>query len=219
MKFFREIVEDVNCLIVEEKQGQKSYYIEGIMIQGARANRNGRIYPMEVLDKEVNRYIKESVEKNRAVGELGHPEGPNINYDRVSHKFISLRKEGNDYVGKAKILTEQPTGKIVKNLLDEGVQMGTSTRGMGSLIKKNGLMEVQADFKLATAGDIVHDPAAPDAFVKGILEGREWIFDIASNNWVTAELAENVKKSGKLPDEAKMLRIFESFITNISGRK
>ena len=218
MKFFRELLEDVNCLIVEEKQGNKSYYIEGIMIQGAKPNRNGRIYPMEVLDKEVSRYINESINKNRAVGELGHPEGPNINYDRVSHKFISLRKEGNDYIGKAKILTELPKGQIAKNLLDEGIQMATSTRGIGSLVKKNGIMEVQSDFRLATAGDIVHDPSAPDAFVKGIMEGREWIFDIASNNWVTAELVENVKKAGKLPEEAKMLAIFESFIANITKK-
>ena len=140
-------------------------------------NRNGRVYPAEVLDKEVNRYVTENVQKNRAYGELGHPTSPTINLDRVSHMIKELTRDGDNFIGKAKIMTETPMGRIVKNLMDEGASLGVSSRGMGSLKNKNGAAEVQNDFYLATAADIVADPSAPDAFVEGIMEGKEWVWD------------------------------------------
>lgn len=216
MKLFRELTEDVNYL-VEENEGKKRFFIEGIFIQGAEPNRNGRIYPMNVLEREVGRYVQEAVSQNRALGELNHPEGPNINLDRVSHVITELKRDGNYYMGKAKIL-ETPNGKIVQNLLSEGVKIGVSTRGMGSLVEKNGIMEVQDDFRLSTAADIVADPSAPKAFVRGVMEGRDWIFDVATNSWRALELVENTKKAGKKLNEEQMLNIFQSFIANISKK-
>ena len=180
-------------------------------------NRNGRIYPMNVLEREVGRYVQDAVSQNRALGELNHPEGPNINLDRVSHIITELKRDGNYYMGKAKIL-ETPNGKIVQNLLSEGVKIGVSTRGMGSLVEKNGIMEVQDDFRLSTAADIVADPSAPKAFVRGVMEGREWIFDVATNSWRALELVENTKKAGKKLNEEQMLNIFQSFIANITKK-
>lgn len=216
MKLFRELTEEVNYL-VEESEGKKRFYIEGVFIQGAEPNRNGRIYPMNVLEKEVGRYVQDAVSQNRALGELNHPEGPNINLDRVSHIITELKRDGNYYMGKAKIL-ETPNGRIVQNLLSEGVKIGVSTRGMGSLVEKNGIMEVQDDFRLSTAADIVADPSAPKAFVRGVMEGREWIFDIASNSWRALELVENTKKAGRKLNEEQMLNIFQSFIANITKK-
>jgi hypothetical protein len=216
MKLFRELTEEVNYL-VEENDGKKRFYIEGVFIQGAEPNRNGRIYPMNVLEKEVGRYVQDAVSQNRALGELNHPEGPNINLDRVSHIITELKRDGNYYMGKAKIL-ETPNGKIVQNLLSEGVKIGVSTRGMGSLVEKNGIMEVQDDFRLSTAADIVADPSAPKAFVRGVMEGREWIFDVATNSWRALELVENTKKAGKKLNEEQMLNIFQSFIANITKK-
>src|SRR6056300_1142045 len=181
----KEIVEEVTYLsedILDEEGNAKgkNYFIEGVIMQGDLKNRNGRMYPMETLVRETKRYKENYVEKNRAYGELGHPSGPTINLDRVSHMFTELKEDGSNIVGRAKIM-DTPMGKIVKNLIDEGAQLGISSRGMGSLKQgKSGIMEVQSDFMLATAGDIVADPSAPDAFVKGVMEGVEWIYDIAS---------------------------------------
>ena len=177
MKLIKEHTETVNYLIEEDKEtGQKNYNLEGVFLQADIKNRNGRIYPVEILDKEVKRYVKENVKKNRAYGELGHPDSPTINLDRVSHMIKDLKLEGKNFVGKAKIM-DTPYGKIVKSLIDEGASLGVSSRGMGSLkTTKVGTSEVQKDFMLATAADIVADPSAPDAFVRGVMEGKEWMF-------------------------------------------
>ena len=177
MKLIKEHTETVNYLIEDDKEtGKKNYNIEGVFLQAEIKNRNGRSYPKEILDKEVKRYMKENVKKNRAYGELGHPDSPTINLDRVSHMIKDLKLEGNDFVGKAKIM-DTPYGKIVKSLIDEGASLGVSSRGMGSLkTTKDGTSEVQKDFMLATAADIVADPSAPDAFVRGVMEGKEWMF-------------------------------------------
>ena len=177
MKLIKEHTETVNYLIEEDKEtGTKNYNIEGVFLQSDIKNRNGRIYPTEILDKEVKRYMKENVKKNRAYGELGHPDSPTINLDRVSHMIKDLKLEGKNFVGKAKIM-DTPYGKIVKSLIDEGASLGVSSRGMGSLkTTKDGTSEVQKDFMLATAADIVADPSAPDAFVRGVMEGKEWMF-------------------------------------------
>lgn len=177
MKLMVELTEDVKYL-VEEKEGKKSVFIEGIFMQSGIKNRNGRVYPTEVLAREVQRYNEEHVKKNRAYGELGHPSGPTINLERVSHMIKELRVEGKDVYGKAKIVESLPYGEIVKNLILEGANLGVSSRGMGSLkMNKEGIMEVQEDFYLATAGDVVADPSAPSAFVRGIMEGVEWVWN------------------------------------------
>ena len=166
----------VSPVIIEENEkGQKEYFIEGIFMQSEIKNRNGRVYPKEVMQKEVKRYVKEFVEKDRAFGELGHPEGPTINLDKVSHMITKLEEDGNNYVGRAKILST-PNGQIVRNLIDDGAKLGVSSRGLGSLEQKGGAQYVKDDFQLATAGDIVADPSAPEAFVNGIMEGVEWIY-------------------------------------------
>ena len=177
MKLIKEHTETVNYLIEEDKEtGKKNYNIEGVFLQADIKNRNGRLYPTDILDKEVKRYVKENVKKNRAYGELGHPDSPTINLDRVSHMIKDLKLEGKNFVGKAKIM-DTPYGKIVKSLIDEGASLGVSSRGMGSLkTTKDGSSEVQKDFMLATAADIVADPSAPDAFVRGVMEGKEWMF-------------------------------------------
>ena len=176
-----------------------------------------QIYPMNVLEKEVDRYINESINTKRALGELGHPESPNINLPLVSHNIESLVRSGNDYVGKAKIL-DTPNGRIVKNLLDEQIKIGMSTRGMGSLVERNGIMEVQSDLRFATAGDIVFDPSAPNALMNGIMEGRDWIFNEAANSWVLEELTDKIKKSGQKLDEQKALTVFNMFINEIKSK-
>ena len=177
MKLIKEHTETVNYLIEEDKEtGQKNYNIEGVFLQADIKNRNGRLYPTDILDKEVKRYMKENVKKNRAYGELGHPDSPTINLDRVSHMIKDLKLEDKNFIGKAKIM-DTPYGKIVKSLIDEGASLGVSSRGMGSLkTTKDGTSEVQKDFMLATAADIVADPSAPDAFVRGVMEGKEWMF-------------------------------------------
>jgi hypothetical protein len=176
MKLIKEVFETTN-LVVEEKLGKgKTYFIEGVFLQSELQNRNGRMYPESVMDKEVGRYIKEYVEKNRAYGELGHPDTPSINLDRVSHMIVDLRKEGTNYIGRAKIL-DTPMGQIAKGLLDGGANLGVSSRALGSLqMNKEGVQVVQDDFMLSTAADIVADPSAPDAFVRGIMESKEWVF-------------------------------------------
>ncbi len=176
MKLIREEIETVD-FIVEEKNGKKNMYIEGIFLQGDLQNRNGRMYPMATLRKEVSRYNENHILKGRALGELGHPEGPTVNLDRVSHKIVSLKESGSNFIGKAKVLNT-PMGNIAKSLIDEGVKLGVSSRGIGSLKPtREGIQVVSDDFMLSTAADIVADPSAPDAFVEGIMEGREWVWD------------------------------------------
>ena len=176
MKLITEEIEQVE-VIVEERNGKKNLYIEGVFLQGEIKNRNGRMYPMQTLCREVGRYNENFVQKGRALGELGHPDGPTVNLDRVSHKITSLTESGNNFIGKAKILST-PMGKIASNLLGEGVKLGVSSRGVGSLNKTNeGYSVVGEDFTLATAADIVADPSAPDAFVDGIMEGKDWVWD------------------------------------------
>jgi len=176
MKLFCDLNENIQVLTEESAPGQKNYYIEGIFLQGDLTNRNRRRYPIETLKKEVNRYNESFVKQKRAFGELGHPEGPTINLERVSHMITELRCEGKNFIGKAKIM-DTPYGKIVKNLIDEGAKLGVSSRGMGSLEEKNGVNVVKDDFQLATAADIVADPSAPEAFVRGIMEGKEWVWE------------------------------------------
>ena len=176
MKLICELQEAVNYELLEEENKPKQYFIEGIFMQSERKNKNGRIYPLEVLEKEVDRYVSEYVEPKRAFGELGHPDGPTVNLDRASHMIQSLKKEGKNFVGRAKIL-DTPNGKIVKSLIDEGARLGVSSRGMGTLKPEKKAQVVQNDFYLATAADIVADPSAPNAFVEGIMEGVEWIWD------------------------------------------
>ena len=177
MKLIREEIESVKYLVETTKSGKKSLYIEGVFLQGNIKNRNGRMYPMETLRKEVARYNESNVNSGRALGELGHPDGPTVNLDRVSHKIVSLRESGSNFIGKAKILNT-PMGKIASALVEDGVKLGVSSRGIGSLkTTKEGVNIVGEDFMLATAADIVADPSAPDAFVEGIMEGKEWVWD------------------------------------------
>ena len=175
MKLIVEHIEDIE-LLTEEKDGKEYTYIQGVFLQGDIKNRNGRVYPMPVLQREVTNYTENFVNKSRALGELGHPDGPTINLDRVSHKIVELYQDGSNYIGKAKLL-ETPMGSIAKNLLREGVQLGVSSRGVGSLESKDGSNYVRDDFMLTTAADIVADPSAPDAFVNGIMEGKEWVWN------------------------------------------
>ena len=190
VKLISESAEDVEYIVEEKENGKKNYKIRGIFMQADVKNRNGRVYPLEVLQKEVAKYNKNFIRENRAFGELGHPEGPTVNLERVSHMVTELHPDGKNFVGEAKIM-ETPMGKIVKNLIDEGAKLGVSSRGMGSLEQKNGANYVRDDFYLATAADIVADPSAPNAFVEGIMEGKEWVWDHGS--LVEAHVAEMKK--------------------------
>lgn len=218
MKLIREIYENVKVEILqEENKPGKNYFIEGIFLQADLENRNGRIYPHPVLQKEVNRYIQEAVSKNRALGELNHPETPTINLDRVSHMITSIREDGSNFIGRAKIL-DTPTGKIVKAFIDEGVQLGVSSRGMGSLKEiDNNLQEVQDDYYLATV-DVVADPSAPDAFVEGILEGKEWVWN---NGKIVERELQKIKQQIAKPIVKKSIRedlaikAFEKFLKSL----
>ena len=215
MKLITEVYETVEFL-KEERDGKKDYFIKGIFMQGNKKNRNGRVYPMEVLDREVERYNNEYISKNRAYGELGHPSGPTINLDRVSHMIKELYREGDNYVGKAKIMTETPMGQIVKNLMDEGASLGVSSRGMGSLKDRQGVAEVQKDFYLATAADIVADPSAPDAFVEGIMEGKEWIWENGVIKEADVnEIRQTIEEESPKLDEVKKMKIFEDFLRKL----
>ena len=216
MKLIREEIENVE-FIVENRNGKKSLYIEGVFLQGNIKNRNGRMYPMETLRKEVSRYNENHIQSGRALGELGHPEGPTVNLDRVSHKIVSLKENGQNFVGKAKILGT-PMGKIASSLLDEGVKLGVSSRGVGSLKQtREGYSVVGEDFTLATAADIVADPSAPDAFVSGIMEGKEWVWD---GGILREKFAEKTYKqintlvTQKKLDEEK-LNLFNDFLSNL----
>lgn len=223
MNLITEYTEDCVEVITEAKEdGKKNYFIEGIFMQGDIKNRNGRIYPSATLENEMSRYQKEFIETKRALGELGHPDGPQINGDRVSHLITEMKRDGNDFYGKAKILST-PMGEIVKSLLDEGVKIGVSTRGLGSVkAGKNGVMEVQKDFHLSTV-DIVTDPSAPNAFVNGIMENVEYYYDIASGNWraqeviqdIQEEVEKKVNRVVRTIDEATATRMFESFIRTL----
>lgn len=178
-------------------------------------NRNGRMYPKEILDKEVKRYNEQYITKNRAYGELGHPDSPSINLDRVSHMIKSLKLEGDNFMGRAKIL-DTPYGKIVKSLIDEGAQLGVSSRGMGSLVQKNGMNLVQDDFMLATAADIVADPSAPDAFVEGVMEGAEWVYNASTNSWMMAEqFKSDIKKMTAKQLAESQARMFQNFLNGL----
>ena len=179
VKLISEAVEEVEYITEEKESGGKNYKIKGIFLQADIKNRNGRVYPMEVLEKEVAKYNRNFIKENRAFGELGHPDGPTVNLERVSHMITSLTPDGKNFIGEAKIM-ETPMGKIVKNLMDEGAKLGVSSRGMGSLNQKNGANYVRDDFYLATAADIVADPSAPNAFVEGIMEGKEWVWNHGS---------------------------------------
>ena len=214
MKLISEEVQNAEYL-VEEKNGKKEYKIRGVFLQSEIKNRNGRVYPTEVLVREVNRYTKEFINKNRAFGELGHPDGPTVNLERVCHMVKSLKQDGKDFIGEAKIM-DTPYGKIVKGLIDEGAQLGVSSRGMGSLIQRNGVNYVKDDFYLATAADIVADPSAPDAFVEGIMESKEWIWDNGVLKEKDIESWKNQIRTARQRalEEAK-LKVFESFLKKL----
>ncbi len=214
MKLITENIEDISVL-VEETNGKKHLYIEGIFLQSEIKNRNGRVYPFNVLNKEVQRYNEQYVQSGRALGELGHPDGPTVNLDRVSHRIVELRAEGSNFYGKARIL-DTPMGQIAKSLLDEGVRLGVSSRGMGSLEERNGANYVRDDFMLATAADIVADPSAPDAFVNGIMEGKEWVWEngILREQQV-AKYHRYISESTKRNIEERKLKAFEHFLSNL----
>ena len=214
MKLITEAIETIE-VITEEKDGKKQLYIEGVFLQSELKNRNGRVYPFSVLEKEVNRYNEEYIKTSRALGELGHPDGPTVNLDRVSHRITNLRAEGTNFVGKAMILGT-PMGQIASNLLGEGVKLGVSSRGMGSIDKREDASYVCDDFMLATAADIVADPSAPDAFVNGIMEGKEWVWD----NGILKE--QKIAKYKSYIDDAtrqnleeRTLQVFNSFLQGL----
>ena len=215
MKLISEEVTQSEFLIEQNDKGQKDYKIKGIFLQSNIKNRNGRIYPKEVLDKEVTRYNKEFINKKRAFGELGHPDGPTVNLERVSHMITKLYPDGNNFIGEAKIMNT-PYGKIVKGLIDEGAQLGVSSRGMGSLETRGGANYVKDDFYLATAADIVADPSAPDAFVEGIMENKEWIWDngvlVERNIDAWKREIESAKRHALAEAKAK---VFENFLKNL----
>jgi len=215
MRLIREEINDAQYIIEEVDGGKKNYSIKGIFLQGDIKNRNGRVYPTNVLHKEVTRYNKEFINKNRAFGELGHPEGPTVNLERVSHMIKKLYPEGKNYIGEAKIM-DTPYGKIVKNLIDEGAKLGVSSRGMGSLVQRNGQSFVGEDFYLATAADIVADPSAPDAFVEGIMENKEWVW----NNGILVEQdvaawKQELIKTKRIELAEKKASIFKDFLNKL----
>tara|TARA_Y100001937_G_scaffold82553_1_gene111717 strand:+ start:1756 stop:2400 length:645 start_codon:yes stop_codon:yes gene_type:complete len=214
MKLISEEIQDAQYLI-EDNNGKKNYKIKGVFLQSDIKNRNGRVYPKEIMIKEVNRYQKEFVNKKRAFGELGHPDGPTVNLERVSHMITDLKQDGTNFIGEAKIMNT-PYGKIVKGLIDEGAQLGVSSRGMGSLEQRNGANYVKSDFMLATAADIVADPSAPDAFVQGIMESKEWVWD--NGRLVERDVEawrREIKNASTRKLEEKKLEVFENFLKNL----
>jgi Prohead core protein serine protease len=215
MKLIKEIQETIHYELIEEESGKKSLFIEGPFLVSEKKNKNGRLYEYNTMKKEVSRYTEEYINKNRAFGELGHPETPTINLDRVSHMIVSLREDGTQWIGKAKIL-ETPMGTIAKQLIEGGAQLGVSSRGMGSLKNVNGVNIVQNDFYLATAADIVADPSAPGAFVQGIMEGKEWM--LVNGVWTEQYIEEakkEIKQTSQKDIETVSLRIFENFIKRL----
>jgi len=216
MKLIREEIEKVEVL-TENVNGKKNLFIKGIFLQAEQVNRNGRLYPGSIMEREVKRYNEQYVKKGRALGELGHPDGPTVNLDRVSHKIVNLQREGNNFVGKAQILST-PMGKIAESLLKDGVTLGVSSRGIGSLVTtKEGYKQVGEDFMLATAADIVADPSAPDAFVQGIMEGKEWVWD---GGILRERLAENTRRRiNQLVDQKALeehkIELFDQFLNSL----
>ena len=214
MKLISEEVTNAEYL-VEEKNGKKEYKIRGVFLQSNVKNRNGRVYPREILVREVNRYTKEFINKNRAFGELGHPDGPTVNLERVCHMVKSLIPDGDNFIGEAKIM-DTPYGKIVKGLIDEGAQLGVSSRGMGSIVTRNGVNYVKDDFYLATAADIVADPSAPDAFVEGIMESKEWVWENGILKEKEIEAWKNqVRMARQRSLEEVKIKVFESFLKKL----
>ena len=215
MKLITETIEDIEVLTEATTNGGKSYKIRGVFMQADIKNRNGRVYPVETLAKEVGRYTNEFINKKRAFGELGHPDGPTVNLERVSHMITSLKPEGKNFIGEAKIM-DTPYGKIVKNLIDEGAQLGVSSRGMGSIQQQQGKNVVGRDFYLATAADIVADPSAPDAFVEGIMEGKEWVWD---NGMLKSKSVEEYKEEIERTQRRELAevksKIFTDFINKL----
>jgi len=221
MKLIKEDIEVVEFITEARESGEKDHYIRGIFLQAETPNRNGRIYPLSVMETAVTDYMAKHIEQNRAYGELGHPAGPQINLDRVSHMITELKRDGNNYLGKAK-LTDTPMGNIAKGLLKSGANLGVSSRGMGTLkANKQNIMEVQNDFRLATAADIVADPSAPEAFVKGVMENVDWVYDASTDSWFQQKLFETRKTLKKMTmdqiEESKF-GIFESFIRKLSSK-
>ena len=217
MRLIKEFNESITYLTEESKDPKKpNVFIEGVFLQSDLKNKNGRVYPREIMQREVQRYVNENVNTKRAYGELGHPDGPTVNLDRVSHMITDLREDGNNWIGKAKIM-DTPMGRIVKELISEGAQLGVSSRGLGSLKEKNGINEVQGDFMLATAADIVADPSAPDAFVSGIMEGKEWVF--VNGRWTEQDIeeAQNTISRASLADlEEEKMQVFSNFLDKLS---
>ena len=215
MKLISEQIQDVQYLSEEDEKGKKNYKIKGIFLQGDIKNRNGRVYPVEVLEKEVNRYSQEFINENRAYGELGHPEGPTVNLERVSHMVTSLKRDGKNFVGEAKIMST-PMGNIVSNIMDDGGKLAVSSRGMGSLQQKNGANYVNKDFYLATAADIVADPSAPQAFVQGIMEGKEWIWNNGILKEVdVAEIQEDIERGVRSRNAKYQALAFAKFLKKL----
>ena len=215
MKLISEQIQDVQYLSEEDEKGKKNYKIKGIFLQGDIKNRNGRIYPVEVLEKEVNRYSQEFINENRAYGELGHPEGPTVNLERVSHMVTSLKRDGKNFIGEAKVMST-PMGKIVSNIMDDGGKLAVSSRGMGSLQQKNGANYVNKDFYLATAADIVADPSAPQAFVQGIMEGKEWIWNNGLLQEVdVAEIQEDIERGVRSRNAKYQALAFAKFLKKL----
>jgi len=217
MKLISESIEDIEYITEDDAEGKKNYRIRGVFLQAEVKNRNGRIYPMSVLEKEVSRYNKEYVQKNRAFGELGHPDGPTVNLERVSHMITKLHPDGKNFIGEAKIM-DTPYGKIVKNLINEGAKLGVSSRGMGSLEPRRGAQVVKDDFYLATAADIVADPSAPNAFVEGIMEGKEWVWQNGAVKEMDIEAYRkelDMKYERAQAREEKNAEIFENFLSKL----
>ena len=218
MKLFTELVEEVHFFSEATENGNKNLYIEGIFLQAEIKNRNGRIYPIGILEKEVNRYVREVVDKNRAFGELSHPSGPSINLDRVSHIITELKRQGNNFIGKAKI-SKTPMGEIARGIMESGGQLGVSSRAMGSLKEEKGVMVVQSDLRLSTAADIVADPSAPSAWVNGIMENANWIYDPVKDTWYEEKLADikkSIHKMSKSTLEEQRLAMFEDYIADLA---
>jgi hypothetical protein len=217
MKLITEMMDDSCIEFITEQgaNGQKSHYIKGVFMQAEQKNRNGRVYPKKVLDEQVKKYVDNYVDQNRAFGELGHPDGPVVNLERVSHMIKELKEEGNNWIGKAKIM-DTPYGKIVKNLIDEGAKLGVSSRGMGSLKNVQGTNVVQDDFYLATAADIVADPSAPEAFVQGVMESKEWVWDNGIiKERELEEYKRNINRAKRKELEEEKIKVFKSFMSKL----
>ena len=215
MRLIAEEITTVDFICEDSKDGKKNYFIEGVFLQAELKNRNNRMYPLKTLSKEVAKYDENYIQKGRALGELGHPDGPSINLDRVSHKILSLKEDGNNFIGRAKLL-DTPMGGIAKNLLDEGVKLGVSSRGMGAIRKEENCNVVMDDFMLATAADIVADPSAPDAFVNGIMEGKEWVWDNGVlKEAKVAQIKKEIDQATLLNLQERKVSAFEAFLKSL----